>query len=53
MKFVYMNFTNAIHFVVDVRQRYRKAYLLKALSHDPFLRIRFLLVPKNGSCEHI
>ena len=26
---------------------------LKARSHDPFLRIRFLLVPKNGSCEHI
>ena len=25
----------------------------KACSHDPFLRIRFLLVPKNGSCEHI
>ena len=26
---------------------------LKACSHDPFLRIRFLLVQKNGSCEHI
>ena len=26
---------------------------LKARSHDPFLRIRFLLVPKNGSCERI
>ena len=26
---------------------------LKAFSHDPFLRIRLLLVPKNGSCEHI
>ena len=26
---------------------------LKARSHDPFLKIRFLLVPKNGSCEHI
>ena len=26
---------------------------LKACSHDPFLRIRFLLVPKIGSCEHI
>ena len=26
---------------------------LKARSHDPFLRIRFLLVLKNGSCEHI
>ena len=26
---------------------------LKARSHDPFLRIRFLLVPKIGSCEHI
>ena len=26
---------------------------LKVRSHDPFLRIRFLLVPKNGSCEHI
>ena len=26
---------------------------LKACSHDPFWRIRFLLVPKNGSCEHI
>ena len=25
----------------------------KARSHDPFVRIRFLLVPKNGSCEHI
>ena len=23
------------------------------LFHDPFLRIRFLLVPKNESCEHI
>ena len=27
--------------------------LLKARSHDPFLRIRFLLLPKIGSCEHI
>ena len=26
---------------------------LKARSHDPFLRIRFLVVPKIGSCEHI
>ena len=26
---------------------------LKARSHDPFLRIRFLLVPKIGSCEHV
>ena len=26
---------------------------LHARSHNPFLRIRFLLVPKNGSCEHI
>ena len=26
---------------------------LKTRAHDPFLRIRFLLVPKNGSCEHI
>ena len=26
---------------------------VKARSHDPFLRIRFLLVPKIGSCEHI
>ena len=25
---------------------------LKARSHDPFLRIRFLLVPKIRSCEH-
>ena len=25
----------------------------KARSHHPFLRIRVLLVPKNGSCEHI
>ena len=25
----------------------------KARSHHPFLRIRFLLVPKIGSCEHI
>ena len=23
------------------------------LSHDPFLRIQFLLVPKIGSCEHV
>ena len=30
-----------------------KVITLKARSHDPFLRIRFLLVPKNGSCEHI
>ena len=28
-------------------------FILKARSHDPFLRIRFLLVPKIGSCEHI
>ena len=26
---------------------------VKARSRDPFLRIRFLLVPKIGSCEHI
>ena len=26
---------------------------LKVRLHDPFLRIRFLLVPKIGSCEHI
>ena len=26
---------------------------LKALSHDPLLKIRFLLVPKIGSSEHI
>ena len=26
---------------------------IKARSHDPFLRIRFLLVSKIGSCEHI
>ena len=26
---------------------------VKARSHDPFIRIRFLLIPKNGSCEHI
>ena len=26
---------------------------IKARSHDTFLRIPFLLVPKNGSCEHI
>ena len=26
---------------------------IKARSHDPFLRIQFLLVPKIGSCEHI
>ena len=31
----------------------KKKETLKALSHDPFLRIRFLLVPKNGSCEHV
>ena len=24
---------------------------IRARSHDPFLRIRFLLVPKIGSCE--
>ena len=29
------------------------AFRLKACSHDRFLRIRFLLVPKNGSCENI
>ena len=28
-------------------------YRMKASSYDPFLRIRFLLVLKNGSCEHI
>ena len=27
--------------------------LFKSRSHDPFLRIWFLLVPKIGSCEHI
>ena len=27
--------------------------VVKVRSHDPFLRIRFLLVPKNGSFEHI
>ena len=26
---------------------------VKASSHDPFLRIRFLLVRKIGSCEQI
>ena len=26
---------------------------IKARSQDQFLRIRLLLVPKNGSCEHI
>ena len=26
---------------------------LKVRSHDPFLRIRFLLLPKIGSCKHI
>ena len=26
---------------------------LKAFPDDPFLRTRLLLVPKNGSCEHI
>ena len=26
---------------------------LEARSHDPFSRIRFLLVPKIGLCEHI
>ena len=25
---------------------------IEARSHDPFLRIRFLLVPKIESCEH-
>ena len=25
----------------------------EARSHDPFLRIRFLLVQKIGSCEHV
>ena len=29
-----------------------KVFGLKARSHDPILRIRFLLVPKIGSCEH-
>ena len=32
---------------------YHRLMTFKARSHDPFLRIRFLLVPKNGSCEHI
>ena len=27
--------------------------MIKARLHDPFLRIRVLLVPKIGSCEHI
>ena len=31
----------------------RGSYRLKARSHDLFLRIRFLLVPKIGSFEHI
>ena len=30
-----------------------KFWSLKVLSHDPFLRIRFSLVPKFGLCEHI
>ena len=30
-----------------------KSLILKVRSHDPFLRIRFLLVPKIGFCEHI
>ena len=30
----------------------REHFVFKARSDDPFLRIRFLLVPKIGSCEH-
>ena len=30
----------------------RSSFFLKARSHDLFLMIRFLLVPKIGSCEH-
>ena len=26
---------------------------VKARSHDQFLRVRFLLIPKIASCEHI
>ena len=50
---------NLIYFHVAVEIEFTQELLpgericLKARSHDPFLRIRFLLVPKNGSCEHI
>ena len=39
-------------FVFLALKFYFKGVFLKARSHDPFLRIRFLLVPNNGSCEH-
>ena len=47
-----LNLNKNWHTTPRARMRPR-SYQLKACSHDPFLRIRFLLVPKNGSCEHI
>ena len=40
-------------FIIEIFDKFSFSGILKARSHDPFLRIRFLLVPKNGSCEHI
>ena len=37
----------------DLKKGPRIFFDFKAHSHDPFLRIRFLLVPEIGSCEHI
>ena len=39
--------------VFDIKTAFRVNSTIAACSHDPFLRIRFLLVPKIRSCEHI
>ena len=36
-----------------IKNDFVNAGSIKARSHDPFLRIRFLMVPKIRSCEHI
>ena len=38
---------------MKTKDQNKRFWCLKARSHDPSLRIRFLLVPKIGSCEHI
>ena len=45
--------TQYLDCTIQPQGRLLKFHILKARSHDPFLRIQFLLVPKNGSCEHI
>ena len=43
--------TALVRFCCKVSGRGRRQ--IKSCPHDPFLSIRFLLVPKNRSCEHI